>query len=79
MALKRLVGKTGLVATRIVSALGDKKAPYHRITEVFFPSMLQLSACLNSAGGHEAALHAIEISTGGIPVFLVSEIESTDF
>jgi len=53
--------------------------PFHRIAEVYFPSMEALEACLNSPGGQETAGHAVEISTGGAPVFLIAEVESFDF
>ncbi|MBE0437026.1 MAG: ethyl tert-butyl ether degradation protein EthD, partial [Methylomicrobium sp.] len=51
----------------------------HRIAEVYFPSMPALEACLNSIGGQETAKHAVEISSGGAPLFLISEVETVDF
>ena len=33
------------------------------MSEVYFPSMQDLEACLNSPGGQETAQHAVDIST----------------
>ena len=41
--------------------------------------MQVLEDCLYSVGGQETAGHAVEISTGGAPVFLLAEVESFDF
>ena len=79
MAVEKLAGKTRFEATRVASAVGTRQAPYHRIAEIYFPSMQALEACLNSSDGQETAKHAVEISTGGSPVFLISEAEVTDF
>lgn len=79
MAVEKLAGKTRFVASLITNCVGGTPAPFHRIAEVYFPSMQALEACLNSAGGKETAEHAIEISTGGAPVFLIAEVEIFDF
>ena len=79
MAVEKLAGKTRFVATKMISAVGGKQSPYHRMAEVYFPSMTDLEACLNSPGGQETARHAVDISSGGTPLFLVAETEVTDF
>jgi len=79
MAVEKLAGKTRFVASQIIARVGQDIAPFHRIAEVYFPSMEALQACLNSAGGQETAAHAVDISTGGAPVFLIAEVESFDF
>ncbi len=79
MAVEKLAGKTRFVASLITSSVGGEPAPFHRIAEVYFPSMQALEACLQSAGGQETAGHAVEISTGGTPVFLMAEVETFDF
>jgi len=79
MAVEKLAGKTRFVASLIKSSIGQEQAPFHRIAEVYFPSMQDLEACLNSSGGQETAQHAIDISTGGAPLFLTAEVESFDF
>jgi uncharacterized protein (TIGR02118 family) len=79
MAVEKLAGKTRFVASQIKSTVGQEQAPFHRIAEVYFPSMLELDTCLNSPGGQETAQHAVDISTGGAPLFLTAEVESFDF
>lgn len=79
MAVEKLAGKTRFVASLITSCVGQEPAPFHRIAEIYFPSMQALEDCLNSPGGQETAGHAVEISTGGAPVFLIAEVESFDF
>jgi len=79
MAVELLAGKTRFVASLITSSVGQETAPFHRIAEVYFPSLQALEACLNSPGGQETAGHAVEISTGGTPTFLIAEVESFDF
>ena len=80
MAVEKLAGKTRFVASLIKSSPGREQAPFHRIAEVYFPSMQDLEACLNSPGGQETAQHdAVAISTGGAPLFLIAEVESFDF
>jgi len=79
MAIEKLEGKTRFVASKITSCLSKDHAPYHRIAEVYFPSMAVLESCLKSPGGQETAAHAFEISTGGDPLLLISEVETVDF
>ncbi|MFA5985423.1 MAG: EthD family reductase [Methylococcaceae bacterium] len=79
MAVEKLVGKTRFVASLIQSSVGGGSTPYHRIAEVYFPTLAALETCLNSAGGQETAGHAVEISSGGAPLFLISEVETFDF
>jgi uncharacterized protein (TIGR02118 family) len=79
MAVEKLAGKTRFVASLILSNADQTSAAYHRIAEVYFPSIKDLNACLSSPGGQETAGHAVEISSGGAPVFLISEVETFDF
>ncbi|WP_411725233.1 EthD family reductase [Methyloglobulus sp.] len=79
MAVEKLAGKTRFVASLITSSPGNGQTPYHRIAEVYFPSMRDLEECLSSPGGQETAAHAVEISSGGAPVFLMAEAETFDF
>jgi uncharacterized protein (TIGR02118 family) len=48
-------------------------APYHLIVHLDFDSAEQMQDALGSEGGKATAAHAVEISTGGPPVFLVTE------
>jgi len=79
MAIDKLAGKIRFDANLITSAPGKAQAPYHRIAEVYFPSMKDLENCLSSPGGQETAAHAVEISSGGDPLFLIAEVETFVF
>lgn len=78
LAVAKLGGKTKIVATKI---LGSPQGipPFYRIVEVYFPSMQALEACAASEGGREALAHAVKISSGGTPIFLVAEEENFTF
>lgn len=78
LAVAKLTGKSKIVATRI---LGSPQGvpPFYRVAEVHFPSMQALEACAASDGGKEALAHAVKISTGGSPIFLVAEQETFTF
>ena len=79
MAVEKLAGKIRFDANLVISAPGKDQAPYHRIAEVYFPSMKDLEDCLSSPGGQETAAHAVEISSGGDPLFLIAEVETFVF
>ncbi|WP_020481422.1 EthD family reductase [Methylomonas sp. MK1] len=79
MAVEKLAGKTRFVASLIKSNADQSAAQFHRIAEVYFPTLSDLQACLSSPGGQETAAHAVEISSGGAPTFLFSEVETFDF
>ena len=72
MAVKRLAGKTKLVATKVQGS-PQGKAAFYRIAEVHFPSVEALQACAASAGCKETLAHAAKISSGGPPVILIAE------
>jgi len=78
LAVEKLGGKTKIVTTKI---LGSPQgiAPFYRMVEVYFPSMQALEACAASGGGKEALAHAVKISSGGTPIFLVAEEETFTF
>ena len=78
MAVAKLGGKSKIVATKILDS-PQGLAPFHRIAEVYFPSMQALEACAASEGGKETLANAVEISTGGTPIFLVAEEETFTF
>ncbi len=64
-------GATKAVLSKAVGA-PDGTPAYHRIAEVYFPSMEALQRC--AAGkGQEALAHAFEISNGGPPTVLIAE------
>ena len=78
LAVAKLGGKTKIVATKIVGS-PQGLPPFYSIVEVYFPSMRALEACAASDGGKETLAHAVKISTGGPPIFLVAEEEIFTF
>jgi uncharacterized protein (TIGR02118 family) len=78
LAVAKLGGKTKMVATKILGS-PQGTAPFHRIVEVYFPSMQALEACAASEDGKEALAYAGKISSGGAPIFLVAEEETFTF
>ena len=78
LAVARLGGKTKIVATKILDS-PQGLAPFHRIAEVYFPSMQALESCAASEGGKETLANAAKISTGGAPIFMAAEEETFAF
>lgn len=78
LAVARLGGKTKIVATKILGSPQGLPS-FHRIAEVYFPSMDALEACAAAEGGKETLSNAVKISTGGTPIFLVAEEETFTF
>ena len=78
MAVEKLAGKTRFVATKILAS-PEGTPPFHRIAEIYFPSMEALQTCAASAGGEETLAQAVAISTGGAPIRLVAEEETFTF
>jgi uncharacterized protein (TIGR02118 family) len=72
LGAKNLAGATRLATTRIVGSPSGEPA-FVRMTEVFFPSKDVLKATAGSPGGRKTIANAVEISSGGPPVFLVAE------
>jgi uncharacterized protein (TIGR02118 family) len=72
-------GITKFVASRITGAADGGPAPFARIAELHFPSLQALQAAAASEPAKRAVAHALSISTGGPPVFLVAEEETTTF
>ena len=78
MAVDKLLGKTKFVATKVVGS-PQGTPPFYRIAEIHFPSMEALQACAASEGAKETLAHAVSISSGGAPIFLVAEEETYTF
>jgi len=78
LAVARLVGKTKMVATKVLAS-PQGTAPFYRIAEVYFSSMQALEECAASVGGKETLAHAAKISSGGTPIILVAEEETFTF
>ena len=76
LAAEKLLGVSKVVLSKTLSSPTAAPSLYHRIAEIHFPSLEALQACLSSPGGQETAAHAIAISTGGAPVFMIAEEET---
>ena len=72
-------GLTRFVASRITSTADGRAAPFARAAELHFPSLQALQAAAGSDSAKRAVAHAIAISSGGPPLFLVAEEETTTF
>ncbi len=72
-------GITKFIASKIVGTPDGSAAPFYRIAELHFPSMEALQGAAASSSAQKAVAHAVSISSGGKPVFLVAEEEIKDF
>src|SRR6266852_5480060 len=75
MAVAKLAGKTKLVASKVIAS-PQGTPPFYRVAEVHFPSMDALQACAASEDGKQTINHAVSISSGGAPTFLIAEQET---
>jgi uncharacterized protein (TIGR02118 family) len=75
LAEQKLKGMTRLVLTKVMGSPQGKVSAY-RIAEVYFPSMNDLNACIESDGGKEVVANAQAISSGGPPLILICEEEA---
>ncbi len=66
-------GITKFVATKVVGIPDGGTPPFYRIAELHFPSMDALKECASSESAQRVVAHAVSISTGGKPVFLIAE------
>jgi len=74
MGKEALIGATGLASYHILGSPAGK-SPYARLTEVTFPTMKALQECAALPGAQKTLAHAVEISTGGAPHFMIVEQE----
>ena len=72
-------GLTRFVASKIVGTPDGSAPPFHRIAELHFPSLAALQTAAGSRSAQQAVAHAVSISSGGKPLSLVSEEETTEF
>lgn len=72
MVMEKVPGLKKFVSSRVLGAPAGT-APYQRVAELYFESLESLQAAMASAGGQATVAHAIEISTGGLPVVLIAE------
>ena len=78
LAVERMAGKTKIVASRVVGSPQGIPA-FYRLAEIHFPSIETLEACAASEGGKQTVAHAVSISSGGAPVFLIAEEQTLTF
>ena len=74
MGKATLLGATGLASHRILGSPAGK-SPFARLTEVTFPTLKALQECAALPGAQKTMAHAVEISTGGAPHFMILEQE----
>jgi uncharacterized protein (TIGR02118 family) len=79
LAMKKIRGVTKFGSVRVLGTPDGSTPPYYRIAELYFPSMQALQESVASAGTQEAVAHAFKISSGGPPIILVAEQETTTF
>jgi uncharacterized protein (TIGR02118 family) len=72
-------GMGKFVASKVMATADGSPPPFCRIAELHFPSMEVLEAAAASSTAQQAVAHAVSISSGGKPVFLVAEEEATTF
>ena len=70
---------TKFVATKVVGKPDGGTPPFYRIAELHFPSLDALKECASSESAQKAVAHAVSISSGGKPIFLIAEEETTNF
>ena len=74
MGKAALIGATSLVSHRILGSPAGT-SPFARLTEVSFPTLQALQECAALPGAQKTLAHAVEISTGGAPHFMIVEQE----
>jgi uncharacterized protein (TIGR02118 family) len=78
MVGEKMPHKTKVVISKVVSS-PQGEPPFHLVVELHYKSMADLQASAGSAGGKETVDHAHAISTGGAPIFLITEEETLTF
>jgi uncharacterized protein (TIGR02118 family) len=77
MAVEKLVGKTKIVATRVLGSPQGTPA-FHRIAEIHFPTIESLEACAGSEVGQQTIANAVSLPEEA-PTFLVAEEHTFEF
>jgi len=67
------------VATKVAATPTGDQPTFYRIAELYFESLDSLKEALGSEAGQAAAGHAVSISSGGMPTFLIAEEETMTF
>ena len=74
MGKENLIGASGLASYRVLGS-PTGKSPFARMTAVTFPTLKALQDCTALPGAKKTIAHAVEISTGGVPTFMIVEEE----
>ena len=74
-----LPGIRKFVQVKVLGTPDGSEPAFARIAELHFDSMSDLQAAAASEGAGKAVAHALEISSGGAPHFLVCEESSKEF
>lgn len=74
-AIFQRAGATKAVLSKATGSPTNAPA-FHRIAEIYFPSLAELQACAASKDGQDALAHAQKISNGGPPVVMIAEEET---
>ena len=72
-------GISKFVATKVIGTADGSAPPFYRIAELHFPSLEALQASASSTSAQEVVAHAVSISSGGKPLVLIAEEETTNF
>jgi len=75
----KMGGLSRFVATRFVGTPTGEAPPFYRMAELHFSSLQLLQECAQTEHTQKTVQHAISISTGGPPVFMVAEEETQTF
>ena len=67
------------IASKVVGTADGSPAPFYRVAELHFASMEALQAAAASPSAQKAVAHAVSISSGGKPIFLVAEEDTKNF
>jgi uncharacterized protein (TIGR02118 family) len=79
VGLETFEGITKFVGTKIVGTADGSQPTFYRIAELHFSSLEALQKAASGEGAQKAVAHALSISTGGAPLFLVAEEEVQEF
>src|SRR5690348_3353737 len=79
VSAESMPGITKFVGTRFIGTADGSPPAFYRMAEIHFPSLEALQAAASSEGAQTAVAHAVEISSGGLPHFLVAEEETIEF
>ena len=74
MGKATLIGATSLASHRILGSPAGK-SPFARLTEDSLPTLKAVQECPALPGAQKTMAHAVEISTGGAPHFMIVEQE----